>query len=164
MHLHVCTAGIVVAIDDCYEVWGSGGISIPWNFSTQDLKPQLSKLLGSRTSSLKAPSARDATNASAKMCLRAGALLCPAVLGSLGQHASFKVSRHCSNGVSICCSRATWRPTQQNAFRMPCTTKHIVPCALNSSHHVLTTIRSKARRTSATAVWFKPPRIVLGVR
>ncbi|KAL0050186.1 hypothetical protein WJX82_006057 [Trebouxia sp. C0006] len=60
-------SGIVVAIDDCYEVWGSGGISIPWNFSTQDLKPQLLKLLGSRSSNLKAPSASNDTTTSARM-------------------------------------------------------------------------------------------------
>ena len=153
----MCTAGIVVAIDDCYEVWGSGGISIPWNFSTQDLKPQLLKLLGSRTSSLKAPSASSDTNTSAKTCSRARALLRPAVLGSLGQHASCKVSRRCSNGVSICGSRATWRPTQQND-------RQIIPCALNNSHHALIINRSRARRISTTAVWFKTPRHVLGFR
>ena len=153
----MCTAGIVVAIDDCYEVWGSGGISIPWNFSTQDLKPQLLKLLGSRTSSLKAPSASSDTNTSAKTCSRAPALLRPAVLGSLGQHASSKVSRRCSNGVSICGSRATWRPTQQND-------RQIIPCALNNSHHALIISRSRARRISTTAVWFKTPRHVLGFR
>jgi len=160
----VCTAGIVVAIDDCYEVWGSGGISIPWNFSTQDLKPQLLKLLGSRSSNLKAPSASNDTNTSAKMCSRAGALLRPVLLGSLGQHASCKVPRHCSNVVSIYGSRATWQPTQQNDLRMSCTTRQIIPCALNSSHHVLISNRSRARQTSATAVWFTTPRHVLGVR
>jgi len=160
----VCIAGIVVAIDDCYEVWGSGGISIPWNFSTQDLKPQLLKLLGSRSSSPKAPSASNDTTTSAKMCSRAGALLRPAVLGSLGQHASCKVSRHCSNGVSICGSRATWRPTQQNDLRMSRTTTHIIPCALNSSHHVLITNRSRARRISTTAVCFRTPRHVFSIR
>ncbi len=160
----MCTAGIVVAIDDCYEVWGSGGISIPWNFSTQDLKPQLLKLLGSRSSNLKAPSASNDTNTSAKMCSRAGALLRPVLLGSLGQHASCKVPRHCSNVVSIYGSRATWQPTQQNDLRMSCTTRQIIPCALNSSHHVLISNRSRARQTSATAVWFTTPRHVLGVR
>ncbi|KAL3152625.1 hypothetical protein ABBQ32_001640 [Trebouxia sp. C0010 RCD-2024] len=39
-------SGITIAIDDRYEVWGSGIISIPWNFRMQDLKPQLLKLLG----------------------------------------------------------------------------------------------------------------------
>ncbi|KAL0042322.1 hypothetical protein WJX77_009053 [Trebouxia sp. C0004] len=63
-------SGIVVAIDDYYEVWGSGDISIPWNFSAQDLKPQLLKLLGSRSSNLKAPSANNDTNISARMCSR----------------------------------------------------------------------------------------------
>jgi hypothetical protein len=160
----VCTAGIVVAIDDCYEVWGSGGISIPWNFSTQDLKPQLLKLLGSRSSTPKAPSASNDTTTSAKLCSRAGALLRPVVLGSLGQHASCKVPRYCSNGVSICGSRVTWRQTQQNDLRMSCTTRQLIPCALNSSHHVLIPNRSRARRTSATAVLFTTPRHVLGVR
>ena len=39
-------AGITIAIDDRYEVCGSGIISIPWNFRMQDLKPQLLKLVG----------------------------------------------------------------------------------------------------------------------
>lgn len=43
---HVDLSGVTLAIDDCYDVWGSGIISIPWDFSVQDLKPQLLKLLG----------------------------------------------------------------------------------------------------------------------
>ena len=38
-------AGTTIAIDDRYEVWGSGIISVPWNFSIQELKPQLLRLL-----------------------------------------------------------------------------------------------------------------------
>lgn len=38
--------GASLAIDDCYEVWGSGFISIPYNFELQDLQPQLTRLLG----------------------------------------------------------------------------------------------------------------------
>ena len=49
MSLSTVHAGITIAIDDRYEVWGSGTISIPWNFSIQDLKPQLLKLLGPAT-------------------------------------------------------------------------------------------------------------------
>lgn len=38
--------GASLAIDDCYEVWGSGFISIPYDFTLQELQPQLIKLLG----------------------------------------------------------------------------------------------------------------------
>lgn len=37
--------GASLAIDDCYEVWGSGFISIPYDFTLQELQPQLRKLL-----------------------------------------------------------------------------------------------------------------------
>lgn len=56
-HLH---AGITIAIDDRYEVWGSGIISIPWNFRMQDLKPQILKLLGPAVAQQPAPSGRTA--------------------------------------------------------------------------------------------------------
>lgn len=39
--------GASLAIDDCYEVWGSGFISIPYDFTLQELQPQLVKLLAS---------------------------------------------------------------------------------------------------------------------
>lgn len=39
--------GASLAIDDCYEVWGSGFISIPYDFTLQELQPQLVKLLQS---------------------------------------------------------------------------------------------------------------------
>lgn len=53
-------AGITIAIDDRYEVWGSGIISIPWNFRMQDLKPQILKLLGPAVAQQSAPSSRTA--------------------------------------------------------------------------------------------------------
>lgn len=39
--------GASLAIDDCYELWDSGFISIPHDFSLSDLKPRLQALLGS---------------------------------------------------------------------------------------------------------------------
>lgn len=42
--------GASLAIDDCYEVWGSGFISIPYDFTLQELQPQLLKLLASTSS------------------------------------------------------------------------------------------------------------------
>jgi hypothetical protein len=38
-------SGISLAIDDCYDVWESGFISIPFDFSISDLQPQLQALL-----------------------------------------------------------------------------------------------------------------------
>ncbi|GBF90996.1 hypothetical protein Rsub_03851 [Raphidocelis subcapitata] len=38
-------SGASLAIDDCYEVWGSGFISIPYDFDLRDLQPQLTRLL-----------------------------------------------------------------------------------------------------------------------
>ena len=44
--------GASVAIDDCYELWESGFVSIPYNFEMRDLQPQLQKLLqGARAES-----------------------------------------------------------------------------------------------------------------
>ena len=37
--------GASIAIDDCYELWESGFVSIPYNFELRDLQPQLQKLL-----------------------------------------------------------------------------------------------------------------------
>lgn len=37
--------GASLALDDCYEVWGSGFISIPYDFALQELRPQLARLL-----------------------------------------------------------------------------------------------------------------------
>ncbi|WIA32850.1 hypothetical protein OEZ86_006027 [Tetradesmus obliquus] len=42
--------GASLAIDDCYEVWGSGFISIPYDFTLQELQPQLVKLLSAKSS------------------------------------------------------------------------------------------------------------------
>jgi hypothetical protein len=50
MHLAALT-GASIAIDDCYELWESGFISIPHNFQLSDLRPELRKLLGSSSSS-----------------------------------------------------------------------------------------------------------------
>lgn len=38
-------AGASIAIDDCYELWESGFISIPYDFDISELQPQLQKLL-----------------------------------------------------------------------------------------------------------------------
>ncbi len=38
-------AGASIAIDDCYELWESGFISIPYDFEISELQPQLQKLL-----------------------------------------------------------------------------------------------------------------------
>ncbi len=39
------TPGASIAIDDCYELWESGFVSIPYDFELRDLQPQLQKLL-----------------------------------------------------------------------------------------------------------------------
>eukprot|EP00884_Botryococcus_braunii_P001914 jgi/Botrbrau1/11723/Bobra.0195s0050.1 len=39
-------SGISIAIDDCYELWESGFISIPFHFKLQELQPELQRLLG----------------------------------------------------------------------------------------------------------------------
>ena len=38
-------SGVSLAIDDCYDVWESGYISIPFDFEISDLKPKLQALL-----------------------------------------------------------------------------------------------------------------------
>ena len=38
-------SGASIAIDDCYELWESGFVSIPYDFELRDLQPQLQKLL-----------------------------------------------------------------------------------------------------------------------
>jgi hypothetical protein len=50
-------SGISLAIDDCYDVWESGFISIPFDFSISDLQPKLQALL--------APPAQEAAAAAA---------------------------------------------------------------------------------------------------
>uniref|UniRef100_A0A061QW88 Uncharacterized protein n=1 Tax=Tetraselmis sp. GSL018 TaxID=582737 RepID=A0A061QW88_9CHLO len=42
--------GASIALDDCYEVWESGFISIPYDFNLGDLEPQLRQMLGSTSS------------------------------------------------------------------------------------------------------------------
>lgn len=49
-------AGASLAIDDRYEVWESGYISIPFDFQLQDLQPRLKRLLA--TSSTSSPSVK----------------------------------------------------------------------------------------------------------
>lgn len=44
-------SGASLAIDDCYELWDSGFISIPHDFNLSDLQPKLQALLGSGSSS-----------------------------------------------------------------------------------------------------------------
>lgn len=41
--------GASIALDDCYEIWGSGFISIPYDFKLQELPKKLVKLLNSDT-------------------------------------------------------------------------------------------------------------------
>ena len=45
--------GASIAIDDCYELWESGFVSIPYNFELRDLQPQLQKLLQGPTQETK---------------------------------------------------------------------------------------------------------------
>ncbi|KAK9846014.1 hypothetical protein WJX81_008468 [Elliptochloris bilobata] len=40
-------SGASIAIDDCYELWESGFISIPFDFQVSDLQPELQRLLSS---------------------------------------------------------------------------------------------------------------------
>ena len=42
---HALRVGACLAIDDRYEVWESGYISIPFDFQLSDLRPRLQKLL-----------------------------------------------------------------------------------------------------------------------
>lgn len=77
-------SGFAIAIDDCYEVTDSGLISIPWDFSTQDLQPQLLKLLSPETVKVLPPSAGKSPQASLTSCLTA-AVASP---GALGFHAT----------------------------------------------------------------------------
>lgn len=51
-------SGVSLAIDDCYDVWDSGFVSIPFDFALADLKPQLLALL--------APPAADASNGASR--------------------------------------------------------------------------------------------------
>lgn len=37
--------GVSLAIDDCYDIWDSGFVSIPYDFSLADIKPRLQTLL-----------------------------------------------------------------------------------------------------------------------
>ncbi|GAB4823551.1 hypothetical protein N2152v2_010597 [Parachlorella kessleri] len=43
---YVDLSGASLAIDDCYEVWESGFISIPYDFTLSELRPKLQALLG----------------------------------------------------------------------------------------------------------------------
>ncbi|KAK9858382.1 hypothetical protein WJX84_005474 [Apatococcus fuscideae] len=48
-------SGARLAIDDCYELWESGFISIPHHFRIQDLQPQLQRFLSGSTPSCPDP-------------------------------------------------------------------------------------------------------------
>jgi hypothetical protein len=78
---------MTIAIDDCYDVWGSGIISIPWNFSMQELKPQLLKLLGPASVQPDVLPSGDRTDTIA-LSTSTGRLDCtrPLILGTLGQY------------------------------------------------------------------------------
>ena len=55
--------GASIAIDDCYELWESGFVSIPYNFEMRDLQPQLQKLLqGARAESDSTPDGQQLSN------------------------------------------------------------------------------------------------------
>ena len=43
-------AGASLAIDDCYELWESGFISIPYDFAVSELQPKLQALLAADSS------------------------------------------------------------------------------------------------------------------
>ena len=43
-------AGVCLAIDDCYEVWESGVLSVPYDFEVKELQPQLRRLLAASSS------------------------------------------------------------------------------------------------------------------
>lgn len=48
--------GVSLAIDDCYDVWDSGFVSIPFDFSLVELQPQLQALLHSPDASTESSS------------------------------------------------------------------------------------------------------------
>lgn len=42
---YIDLSNVNLAIDDCYQMWESGFISIPYDFQLKDLRPQLQKML-----------------------------------------------------------------------------------------------------------------------
>lgn len=55
-------SGVSLAIDDCYDVWDSGFVSIPFDFSLSDIQPQLKALLAApQNSSRSKPVSRNGT-------------------------------------------------------------------------------------------------------
>lgn len=78
-------SGVTIAIDDRYEVWGSGIISIPWDFTVQDLRPQLLRLLGTDSLQPTVSLSSNHNGISMNSCSGARQLLHPVILGSLGQ-------------------------------------------------------------------------------
>lgn len=59
--------GASIAIDDCYELWESGFVSIPYNFEMRDLQPQLQKLLqGARAESDSTSGSQQLSNSDSK--------------------------------------------------------------------------------------------------
>lgn len=59
-------SGACIAIDDCYEVWDSGFISIPWNFKADEL-PGMVKIM--KAGQLQAPAAGPSPSPTAIRCL-----------------------------------------------------------------------------------------------
>jgi hypothetical protein len=55
--------GCSLALDDCYELWGSGFISIPYDFALSDLRPQLARLLQEASNSKGGAAAQEAAAA-----------------------------------------------------------------------------------------------------
>jgi len=58
-------SGVSLAIDDCYEVWDSGFVSIPFDFSLADIEPQLQALLAAPSSNGNGAAAVDRRNGAA---------------------------------------------------------------------------------------------------
>ena len=122
MRMH---AGITIAIDDRYEVWGSGIISIPWNFSVQDLKPQLLRLL-TPAASQQAEVSGNTFQATLLSHPQTRYSVQPVCLGILGPQANTSCQSALAN---VCCwshsilRRQSWQHVScgsfNNAFR-PC--------------------------------------------
>lgn len=54
--------GASIAIDDCYQVWSSGFISVPYDFELQELKPRLLKMLAAASEEQVSTGAADPVN------------------------------------------------------------------------------------------------------
>lgn len=109
-YLWISSAGVRVAIDECYEVSDSGLISIPWDFSTQDLQPQLLKLLGPKSAQLRAPPGSHGAEA----VLRSGLTVQKGSSLTLGHVASQNLLTHFLGNHSRLFGRDTAQSHMQN--------------------------------------------------